>query len=943
MYLSLTIAAIVVGTSAPSALAATHISNGNGLGPTDVGIWYEPIYDATMWRQGGDSGHRGVKHRPLSPGSLAYKDLWIYVTNDVNYLYNDYHFSDSIGASVSFTFYGTGIKILGPRGPQNGLIDVYIDDVFRHTEDTSLPHVGWDSASLFEWTGLDPKAHTVKAVLRYSPNSGGTAQRIDAFKDQNTYYYGQGANDYTTEWTIVNDNDRGYRHYDSSEIAIMDFHIQQLAAGRIDFVLFDTTNGGMGGYANMMGGWDCQIPAFFVANVEAFCQRLAVWNNDPNHSWKIKYAFAVGTWYLGGCHGNAPTDPVVILNTIAADIKQKFVDNQVVGDSYYKLDTKPLLVVHSWDHAAYQDIIAASGTDAANNFLLRPSGSDTYPFDSNDSLVWYGWWPIPVANLLPYNNDEVIFISPSHNTHTGNYGFVRRDKGSYYRDRWNEIFKWPSQQKPIPKIVLLGSFNEYLEENGVWTTDTSHVDTQHPNPGQADEQWLDQNNQLNPALYWNMTITNIAKLRKYVAFWPGENTANDVFGSLNGTLEGGASFDASGKVGSAFSFNGVNQDVKVVDNDALDLSSGMTLEAWIRPSRSGYWQNIISKWDAIYMAPAQKSYVLGLYPDNRVYVGISRNGDDYGTQGSKSSLSTASIPLNEWTHVAGSYDGLTLRIYINGKLAGPTVSYSGIGNIFKGTDDLSIGAVVGGGGFISPFQGRIDQPAIYKRALDQGEILVSYKAGLGAVASWPGEEGACDVIASQSGMLEGAVSFTAGKVGKAFSFNGIDQDVRVWDRAGLHLTSGMTLEAWIKPSRAGVYQNIISKWDGCYESPEQKCYLIGLEPGNHVYIGFSEQGNDWNSTSVQSTSTISTTDWTHVAGTYDGTTLTIYVNGSAQATRSHVGTIWPGTDDLSIGAVVGGCMGQMLSPFQGLIDEPTVYNRALSAAEIATIRNASMP
>ena len=71
--------------------------------------------------------------------------------------------------------------------------------------------------------------------------------------------------------------------------------------------------------------------------------------------------------------------------------------------------------------------------------------------------------------------------------------------------------------------------------------------------------------------------------------------------------------------------------------------------------------------------------------------------------------------------------------------------------------------------------------------------------------------------------------------------------------------------------------------------------------------------------------------WTHLAVTYNGSTLTLYRNGVAVATSTVSGTLSPTTGTLQIGA------SQFGEYFKGLIDEVRIYNRALSDTEIQTI------
>ena len=77
--------------------------------------------------------------------------------------------------------------------------------------------------------------------------------------------------------------------------------------------------------------------------------------------------------------------------------------------------------------------------------------------------------------------------------------------------------------------------------------------------------------------------------------------------------------------------------------------------------------------------------------------------------------------------------------------------------------------------------------------------------------------------------------------------------------------------------------------------------------------------------------------WTHVALTYDGANLRLYVNGTQAATRAATGAIQTTTNPLWIGG--NQPYGEY---FQGLIDEARVYNRALTQPEIQTDMNAPL-
>ena len=131
----------------------------------------------------------------------------------------------------------------------------------------------------------------------------------------------------------------------------------------------------------------------------------------------------------------------------------------------------------------------------------------------------------------------------------------------------------------------------------------------------------------------------------------------------------------------------------------------MTLEAWVYPTTLSGWRTVILK-----EISGRLSYGLYAY-DNapRPAAYINTGGSDL------SALGTASIPLNTWTHLAATYDGATLRLFVNGSQVG---SRAISGAIRASTNPLRIG----GNDWEEYFSGRIDEVRIYNRALSQAEI-----------------------------------------------------------------------------------------------------------------------------------------------------------------------------------------------------------------------------
>jgi fibronectin type 3 domain-containing protein len=172
-----------------------------------------------------------------------------------------------------------------------------------------------------------------------------------------------------------------------------------------------------------------------------------------------------------------------------------------------------------------------------------------------------------------------------------------------------------------------------------------------------------------------------------------------------------------------------------------------------------------------------------------------------------------------------------------------------------------------------------------------------------------------------SGTISGATHAPVGRFGSALSFDGVDDWVTVPDAASLDLTTGMTLSAYVKPSALTGWRTAIFK-----ETPGNHVYVLYANRNTNVPSGEADVGGV---DSVSGTSQLPAGTWSHLALTYDGSALRLYVNGALVGTAAATGAIATSTGALRIGG--NSIFNEW---FAGLIDEVRVYNRALSAAEI---------
>ena len=201
-----------------------------------------------------------------------------------------------------------------------------------------------------------------------------------------------------------------------------------------------------------------------------------------------------------------------------------------------------------------------------------------------------------------------------------------------------------------------------------------------------------------------------------VSWWQGEGDAADSLGRNGGTLVNGVGF-MPGVVGQAFSFNGINQFVRVLDNATLDPTSALSLECWV-------YINAIPNNNVVMVASKESLSV------HQYQITIYNNGSQLYFRplvNAAGNLVTfngnTALQIGQWYHVAMTYDGSFLNLYVNGTLDG---SQAATGPLVTSTEALRIGGDETGPWY---FNGLVDELALYSRALTSAEIQAIYNAG----------------------------------------------------------------------------------------------------------------------------------------------------------------------------------------------------------------------
>ena len=198
-------------------------------------------------------------------------------------------------------------------------------------------------------------------------------------------------------------------------------------------------------------------------------------------------------------------------------------------------------------------------------------------------------------------------------------------------------------------------------------------------------------------------------------------TIADASGNGNlGTIKEAVSI-TTGHSGNALKFDGVNDWVTVNDSASLDLSTGLTLEAWVYP------QSLTSPGKTVILKEKSGGEVYALYAreDANVPGFYFNDGGYHGVFGLKA------LTLNQWSHLVGTYDGKYQRFYVNGSQVDAHAQSS---LIQQSTGVLRIG---GNSLWSEFFKGTIDEVRIYNRALTPEEI--SYNMATAVSVSNPSQ------------------------------------------------------------------------------------------------------------------------------------------------------------------------------------------------------------
>ena len=206
-------------------------------------------------------------------------------------------------------------------------------------------------------------------------------------------------------------------------------------------------------------------------------------------------------------------------------------------------------------------------------------------------------------------------------------------------------------------------------------------------------------------------------------------------------------------------------------------------------------------------------------------------------------------------------------------------------------------------------------------------------ASSGLLAWWRGENATTGHVGVP---LSGTTAYVDARVGRGFQ---LTSDHQLRTTAMPAVSTGVTVEMWVRTANLGTTQTLASRWELISQTDDRRSFSLTLSPWGDLVWETDETSSQRPMTMRVPASQLFDGNFHHVAVTWTTTTATVYVDGLPLASQASQGGVLnaASTVEFRLGSQAG--PGSPLS-FEGVIDEPAVWSRALSFLEISAIRAA---
>lgn len=436
-----------------------------------------------------------------------------------------------------------------------------------------------------------------------------------------------------------------------------------------------------------------------------------------------------------------------------------------------------------------------------------------------------------------------------------------------------------------------------------------------------------------------------------VASWQLEGNGTSAATGLRYAGQGLGNY-GTGRLGQAISLSGQAGDYFATAGAVLNTGSSFSVSAWVNLTDLAGQRVVLSQ-----DGKQASAFVLQYAKDLGRWT-FSLAAADTAGAGAVSAVSSAVPAAGAWTHLTGVYDAAarTITVYVNGQSPATVAATA-----WSSGGSLVLGAGKANGGRVGLLAGRLDEVAVFDRALTAAQVAGLHgnngvPAGLGAIREYTVDGGTADASGTDGALrLFGAAGYGQGysdSAGQSATQNSVGQSagqaVVLPGEGASAQTAGpvidtsrsFTLSAWVKLVDTNGYY-VIAGQDGVRSSGFQlrhsldcHCWLMGM-PSADV----DGDGYRWAASATAPQAGV----WTQLTGVYDSTAskILLYVNGVFDASVTiPAGSVFQATGGFTIGRTRTN--GSPIGAFKGSIDQVQVWDRALPAAEIGSLANSAV-
>jgi hypothetical protein len=406
-------------------------------------------------------------------------------------------------------------------------------------------------------------------------------------------------------------------------------------------------------------------------------------------------------------------------------------------------------------------------------------------------------------------------------------------------------------------------------------------------------------------------------LKAYYRFESGALTT-DSSGQSKTLTNNNTATETTGKYGGGVATNGSNQSLTISDTFSIGTTN-WSVSVWAKSANTSQAAGVV--------AVGAGATGFSIYQGNGG--GAAGNKIDGHIHGVAWIPSGVNWTGTDYDHIVLVQDGSAARIYVNGKYCANVATAC-----TAPATQTQIGKLD-----TSYWSGSIDEVAIFSTALSADQIKELYEGRFigetypqsGLVGGWHLNGGSTDFSGNNNHGTDTAITYSQanGKFGQGGGFNGSSSSIAVAYSATTAMTASYTASLWFNATAlpsAGNSANLI----GNYTGATTKGYELRF---NEFTAGVgsirSLHGDASTFPQVSANCTITTGVWYHLASTFNGSVMKVYLNGNEIGTNNTSTAVPTHSNILRIGSLEGSSR-----YFSGKLDEVVIYSVAKSAQEI---------